>query len=366
MSALFTPIRLRELTLSNRIVISPMCQYSADYGVATDWHKIHLGSLALSGAGMMCIEATGVEPEGRISPQCLGLWDDRTEAALAQTLAAVRKYSAIPIAIQLGHAGRKASVHVPWEGGTIPPDAPGGWVTKAPSAIPFYPDGPAPRALDQTGLAQVRDAFVASARRADRAGLDAIELHGAHGYLLHEFLSPISNRRDDAYGGSLENRMRFPLEVFDAVRAVFPSHKPVGMRVSSSDWVESGWDIEQTIEFAKALEARGVDWIDASSGGNDPNQKIPIGPGYQVPFAAALKRAVKTPIFAVGLITEPAQAEAIIAEGKADCVALARAMLFDPHWPWAAARALGANVIAPPQYWRSAPHGTKGLFANAH
>jgi 2,4-dienoyl-CoA reductase-like NADH-dependent reductase (Old Yellow Enzyme family) len=366
MSALFSPIRLRDLTLPNRIVISPMCQYSADNGAATDWHTIHLGSLALSGAGMLCIEATGVEPEGRITPVCLGLWDDRAEAALGRTLAAVRKYSNIPIAIQLAHAGRKASTRAPWDGGTvIAPDAPDGWVTKAPSPLPFHPGAPAPHALDEAGMAQLCDAFAAAARRSDRLGLDAIEVHAAHGYLLHEFLSPISNRREDAFGGSLENRMRFPLQVFEAVRANFPAHKPVGVRVSASDWIEGGWDIGQTIALAKVLAASGADWIDASSGGIDPNQKIPLGPGYQVPFAEALKRAVDIPVFAVGLITEPAQAEAIVAEGKADCVALARAMLFDPHWPWAAARALGASVTAPPQYWRAAPHGAKGLFASA-
>ncbi|MBW8733017.1 MAG: NADH:flavin oxidoreductase/NADH oxidase [Asticcacaulis sp.] len=363
MSALFSPISLRDLSLRNRIVISPMCQYSAEDGKATDWHMLHLGHLALSGAGLLCIEATAVEADGRITPADLGLWDDATEAALARVMAAIRRYSQIPVGVQLAHAGRKASTRVPWEGGRqIAPGAPGGgWRTHAPSAIPFYDGDAAPNALDGAGLVRVRDAFAAAARRADRLGIDAIEVHAAHGYLLHEFLSPLSNHRSDGYGGSLENRMRFPLEVFDAVRAAFPASKPVGVRVSATDWVEGAWDIEQTVAFVEALKARGVDWIDASSGGNSPHQKITVGPGYQVPFAERIK-ATGVTTFAVGLITEPKAAEAIVAEGKADCVALARAMLYDPRWPWHAAAELGAQVDAPPQYWRSQPHGLKHLF----
>ncbi len=363
MSALFSPISLRDLTLKNRIVVSPMCQYSAEDGRATDWHMVHLGHLALSGAGLLCIEATAVEADGRITPADLGIWNDDTEAALARVLAAVRRYSHIPVAVQLAHAGRKASTRVPWDGGRqIAPGAPGGgWRTHAPSAIPFHDGDAAPIGLDGVGLERIRDAFAVAARRADRLGIEAIEVHAAHGYLLHEFLSPLSNQRTDAYGGSLENRLRFPLEVFDAVRAAFPAHKPVGVRVSATDWVDGGWDIEQTLALVEALKARGVDWIDASSGGLSPQQKIPVGPGYQVPFAERIK-ATGVTTFAVGLITDPRAAEAIVADGRADCVALARGMLYDPRWPWHAAAELGAQVEAPPQYWRSQPHGLKHLF----
>jgi NADPH2 dehydrogenase len=364
MSRLFSELALRDLSLRNRIVISPMCQYSAEDGRATDWHMIHLGHLALSGAGLLITEATAVEADGRITPGDLGLYDDACEAALKPVLAAIRRWSDIPVAMQLAHAGRKASCHLPWQGGAqIAPDAPKGWRTHAPSAVPFHEGDAAPVALDEAGLARVRDAFVQAAIRAERLGIDAIEVHAAHGYLLHEFLSPLSNHRDDAYGGSLENRMRFPLEVFDAVRAAYPSHKPVGVRISASDWVEGGWDLEQSLVLAHELKARGADFIDVSSGGLSPQQKIATGPGYQLPFAEAIKAQTGLTTFAVGLITEPQQAEGIIAEDKADAVALARAMLYDPRWPWHAAAELGAKIDAPPQYWRSAPHGVKGLFA---
>lgn len=362
MARLFSPVALRRMTLKNRIVISPMCQYSAHDGQATDWHMIHLGHLALSGAGMLIVEATAVEPEGRITPADLGLWNDATEQALAPVIAAIRRYSGIRLAIQLAHAGRKASCDVPWAGGhQIAPEEPGGWQTVAPSPLAFKDGENAPLALDKAGLERIRNAFVAAAERAERLGFEAIEVHAAHGYLLHEFLSPLSNRREDDYGGSLENRMRFPLEVFDAVRAVFPVDKPVGVRVSATDWVEGGWDLEQTLAFVDALKARGVDWIDASSGGLSPLQSIPTEPGYQVPFAAAI-RAKEVPSMAVGLITEPEQANEIIASGKADFVALARGALYDPRWPWHAAAELKAEVEAPPQYWRSRPHGVHDLF----
>ncbi|MDI7774266.1 NADH:flavin oxidoreductase/NADH oxidase [Asticcacaulis sp. EMRT-3] len=362
MSVLFSPIALRSLSLRNRIVVSPMCQYSAENGRATDWHMIHLGHLALSGAGMLIIEATAVEADGRITPGDLGLYDEACEAALKPVLAAIRRWSDIPVAIQLGHAGRKASCHLPWEGGQqIAPDAPQGWRVHAPSDVPYLETDATPIALDKTGLERVKAAFVAAAQRAERLGIDAIEIHAAHGYLLHEFLSPLSNHRDDDYGGSLDNRMRFPLEVFKAVRDAFPADKPVGVRVSASDWVEGGWDIDQTVVFAKKLKALGVDWIDASSGALSPLQQIPVGPGYQVPFAAAIRETGVT-TFAVGLITEAQQAEDILESGKADLVALARAMLYDPRWPWHAAAELGAQIDAPAQYWRSAPHGVKDLF----
>jgi 2,4-dienoyl-CoA reductase-like NADH-dependent reductase (Old Yellow Enzyme family) len=362
MSALFTPLTLRRLTLPNRIVISPMCQYSADQGRATSWHMIHLGHLALSGAAMLVLEATAIEPEGRITPGDLGLYDDATEAALVPVLAAIRAHSKIVIAMQLAHAGRKASCNVPWQGGAqIAPEA-GGWLTSAPSALTFTEGETIPLALDDAGLERVRAGFVASAERAQRLGIDALELHAAHGYLLHQFLSPIANQRTDRYGGSLENRLRFPLEIFDAVRAVFPADKPVGVRVSATDWVPGGWDLDQTVVFAKALAERGVDWIDVSSGGLSPLQQIKVGPGYQVQFAEAIKAATGITTIAVGMITEAKQAETIIATGQADLVALARAMLYDPRWPWHAAAELGASVDAPPQYWRSQPHGLKDLF----
>lgn len=363
MSKLFTPISLGPLALKNRIAISPMCQYSAKDGEASSWHLIHLGHLALSGAGMLFIEATAVEPEGRISPGDLGLWSDATEQALDHVLQTVRQHSSIPIAVQLAHAGRKASCHLPWDGGLSIAPSDGGWTTFAPSPIPFSSNDQIPAALDKAGLRRIRDAFAASARRADRIGIDAVELHAAHGYLMHSFLSPLSNQRSDEYGGALENRMRFPLEVFDVLRAAFPAGKPVGVRVSATDWVEGGWDIDQTVAFAHELKKRGCDFIDASSGGLSTLQAIPLGPGYQVPFAARLKADVGMPTLAVGLITEAQQAEDVIASGQADMVSLARAMLYDPRWPWHAAAKLGAQVDASPQYWRSQPRDVKSLFS---
>jgi len=362
MSALFSPITLRSLALPNRIMVAPMCQYSAENGEANDWHFTHINTLALSGAAMFCIEATHVEAIGRITPGCLGLWNDATEAALKPILASLRKHSRIAVAMQLAHAGRKGSSHTPWDGGQQIPLAEGGWQTEGPSAVPHKEGELAPLALDALGLKRVRDAFVAAAKRAERLGLDALELHSAHGYLLHQFLSPISNKRTDQYGGSLQNRMRYPLEVFDAIRAAFPEQKPVGVKVSATDWVEGGWDLAQTIEFAKELKQRGVDWIDASSGGVSPLQKIPLAPGYQVPFAQGIKEATGVTTMAVGLITEAKQAEDIVASGKADMVALARGMLYDPRWGWHAAAELGGEVEAPPQYWRSQPSTQKALF----
>ena len=362
MSVLFSPIKLRGLSLPNRIMVAPMCQYSADDGAANDWHFTHINSLALSGAAMFCIEATHVEAIGRITPGCLGLWNDATEAALKPILASVRKHSKTAVAMQIAHAGRKGSSYRPWEGGQLIPVAQGGWQTVGPSAVPQKEGETAPVELDAAGLARIRDAFVDTARRAERLGIDALEMHSAHGYLLHEFLSPISNKRTDRYGGSLENRMRYPLEVFDAVRAAFPDHKPVGLKVSATDWVEGGWDIAQTIQYAKELKKRGVDWIDVSSGGVSPLQKIPLGPGYQVPLAQAVREATGVTTMAVGLITEAKQAEEIVASGKADMVALARGMLYDPRWGWHAAAELGGQVEAPPQYWRSQPSTQKELF----
>lgn len=362
MSTLFSPITIGNLTLDNRIVVSPMCQYSARQGQATDWHLIHLGQLALSGAGLLFIEATAVTPQGRISAGDLGLWSDQTETALARVIDAIRQHANMPIAIQLAHAGRKASAHVPWEGGEFIASEQGGWQTIAPSAIPFIPDGPVPLALDEAGLQQIKHDFVAAAQRAVRLGIQVIELHAAHGYLLHEFLSPLSNSRDDQYGGSLENRMRFPLEVFEVIRDAVPAGLPVGVRISATDWVAQGWDIEQSVVFAQELQRRGCAFMDVSSGGLSPLQQIPLSPGYQVPFAAHIRQASGLPTIAVGMITEPEHAEAIIASGQADMVALARGMLYDPRWPWHAAAQLGAQVEAPKQYWRSQPRAYKNLF----
>ena len=366
MSHLFQPLAIGSLALANRIVVAPMCQYSATDGSATDWHTIHLGQLAQSGAGMLVIEATAVLEDGRITTGDLGLYSDANEAALARVLAAVRPHSTTRIGMQLAHAGRKASSRVPWEGGAqVPLGTPGAWLASAPSALPHAPGEQPPAALDAAGLARVRDAFAAAAARAARLGLEFLELHCAHGYLLHEFLSPLANRREDAYGGSRENRMRFPLEVFEATRAAFPADRPVWVRVSATDWVAGGWDVDDTIAFAQALKARGCAAVHVSTGGVSPAQQIPLAAGYQVPYAKRLKAEVGLPTIAVGLITEPEQAEAILAAGDADAVALARAMLYDPRWPWHAAAKLGATVKAPPQYWRSQPREFKALFEGA-
>ena len=363
MSRLFEPLTLGDLHLGNRIIVAPMCQYSAEAGSATDWHVMHLGQMAISGAGLLILEATGVSPEARITHGDLGLYSDENEAAIAKVLASLRVHSDIPVAIQLGHAGRKASCALPWLGGhQIAPTDPLGWQTVAPSNAPHNDKDNPPLALDAAGLQKVRDDFVAAAERAVRIGIEGIELHGAHGYLLHQFLSPLANKRTDDYGGSLENRLRFPLEVFDAVRAAVPEDVPVWVRVSASDWVEGGWDIDGTIAFAKALQERGCAAIHVSSGGVSNEQQITIKPGYQVHFAEAVTREVDIPVIAVGLITEAQQAEEIIVSGKADAIALARAILYDPRWPWHAAAELGASVAAPPQYWRCEPHGVKNLF----
>jgi len=362
MAELFTPFQLAELSLCNRIVVAPMCQYSAENGEANSWHLMHLGSLSHSGAGLMFIEATAVEPIGRITPHCLGLWDDKTQSALRNVVDEIRKYSAIKIGLQIAHAGRKASTKSMWEGSAQIAVADGGWQAVAPSPLPFLDAEAAPVALDKAGLQRIREAFVAAAKRADAIGIDVLEVHAAHGYLLHEFLSPLSNFRDDEYGGDFAARVKFPLEVFDAVRAAFAAHKPVGIRISATDWVEGGWDLDQSVEFIKLLKQRGCAFVDVSSGSLSPRQQIPVGPSYQVPLAARIKAETGMPTIAVGLITEPQQAEEIIAAEKADLVAFARAMLYDPRWPWHAAAALGAQVDAPPQYWRAAPAQAKDLF----
>ncbi|RIK99067.1 MAG: oxidoreductase [Burkholderiales bacterium] len=370
MSTLFAPLQLRSLVLPNRIVVSPMCQYSAVEGCAQPWHSVHLGHLALGGVGLVMIEATAVEPVGRITWGDLGLYDDATEEALARTLATVRGVSQAPIGIQLAHAGRKASSARPWEGGKLIGVDAGGWQRAAPSAASYSEDEPAPHALSRDELDALKMRFVESVHRADRLGLDAIEVHAAHGYLLHQFLWPLSNLREDEYGGSPENRMRWPLEVIAAMRAAWPVHKPLGVRISATDWRDDlpaaqRFDLPDAIVFARACAQLGVDWIDASSGGISPLQKIALRPGYQLPFAEAIRREVPdTRVMAVGMITEPRQAEEIVASGQADLVALGRAMLYDPRWPWHAAAELGAKVEAPRQYWRSEPREHRGLFGD--
>ncbi len=316
---------------------------------------MHLGEMACSGAGLFILEATAVVPEGRITPGDLGLWSDTQAAALAERLKALRSYSTTPLGIQLAHAGRKASCDLPWRGGTQLSLAQGGWETVSSSALPFSDTDRAPHALDSKGMQALREAFVAAALRAQTIGLDLIELHSAHGYLLHQFLSPRSNHRTDAYGGSLENRLRFPLEIFEALRAALPPGKPLGVRISACDWLDDGWDLAQSLVYAKALETRGCDFLHVSSGGLDPRQQLKPEPGYQLPFAAALKAALRMPVIAVGLITSPVQAEKVLAEDQADLVAIGRQMLFNPHWPYQAAVELGATLQVPLPYQRCLP-----------
>jgi len=364
-SLLFTPFSLPSprggLTLPNRIVVAPMCQYSAVNGLAADWHLMHWGNLLNSGAGLVTIEATAVLPEGRISPGCLGLWDDATETAMADTLQRARRLaSATAVCIQLSHAGRKASSAAPWDGGKLLSSSEGGWETFGPSALPHLPTEAPPTAMSLEYMAQVREAFVSAAQRAQRMGIDAIELHAAHGYLLHQFLSPLANQRTDAYGGSFENRIRFVLDVFTAVRAAYQG--VLGLRLSATDWVDGGWDLEQSTALAHRLKAAGCDFIHVSSGGVSPQQKITLGVGYQVPFARQIRAACGMATMAVGLITEPQQAEAVLQAGDADLVALARAFLYQPRWGWQAAAALGGTVAAKEPYWRCLPREAQAAF----
>ena len=368
MSALFSPIRLGGVDLPNRLVVAPMCQYSAKDGVPQPWHVQHLGSLAVSGAGLVIVEASGVEAAGRITPGDTGLWNDEQERAFAVILQGIRSFSATKMGIQLAHAGRKASTNAPCieKGGALRPED-GAWATFAPSAIPFKADWHTPQALDEAGMARIRDAFVQSARRADRAGFDLVELHAAHGYLLNEFCSALANTRTDAYGGSLDNRLRFPLEVAAAVRAVWPRDKALGVRMNGSDWEDGGVTPEEASEFSRRLNDLGYDYVHISSGGLTPTAKIPgREPGYQVPLAAKVRESVPgLPVFAVGMIADPHQAEAIVASGEADLVALARAVLDDPRWPWRAAHALGAPSPVPVQYERAAQDAWAG-YALSH
>jgi 2,4-dienoyl-CoA reductase-like NADH-dependent reductase (Old Yellow Enzyme family) len=353
MSALFTPFEIGGLKLANRIVIAPMCQYSAEDGSMTDWHVIHLGHLALSGAALLTIEATAVTPEGRISPADLGIWRDAHIEPLRRCTAFIRSRNAAP-GIQLAHAGRKASTAPPWEGGDRVPEDEGGWRPVAPSPIPFRPSDPPPLELDRAGIASVIEAFAAATRRALAAGFQVAEVHAAHGYLLHEFLSPLSNRRTDEYGGPFDNRIRLLLEVTVAVREEWPGDLPLLVRISATDWVEGGWDIGQSVELARRLGPLDVDLIDCSSGGLVPGARVPSAPGYQVQFAARIRHEADIPTGAVGLITNAEQANAIVADGQADVVLLARQLLRDPYWPLRAAKALGVSARWPPQYLRAA------------
>jgi 2,4-dienoyl-CoA reductase-like NADH-dependent reductase (Old Yellow Enzyme family) len=362
---LFEPLYLRELTLANRIVVEPMTQFSAHDGTPGDWHLMHLGQYAVSGAGLVFTESTYVAPEARNTPMCLSLYSDEQEQALARIKRFFDAYGKARLGVQLCHAGRRASAREPWLGGGPRLPAEGGYETWAPSPVPISKNWPLPREIDSVEMDNIRSAFVAAARRALRAGADVLELHCAHGYLMHQFLSPLSNRRTDRYGGRLEHRLRFPLEVFEAIRAAWPQDKPMGVRVSATDWVEGGWDLVQTVEFARALEARGCDFIDVSTGGLSTEQRIVVGPGYQTPFAHAIKAAVNMKVIAVGLITDPHQAECILREGRADMIGLARAMLDDPRWPWHAARALGVDLVYPRQYERAHPSRSDGAGINA-
>jgi 2,4-dienoyl-CoA reductase (NADPH2) len=353
--SLFQSFTIRGVTLKNRIVVSPMCQYSSLDGLADDWHLVHLGSRAVGGAGLIFVEATAVTAEGRITPGDMGIWDDRHIEPLARIARFIHRMGAIA-GIQLAHAGRKASCSVPWQGGgRLKTAAEGGWDVVAPSAIPFREGDPASHPLDEAGILATLAAFTAAARRAIQAGFRVIEIHSAHGYLLHEFLSPLSNRRTDAYGGSLENRMRIVVQVATALRQALPDHMPLFTRISATDWVEGGWDLGQSIELARALKPIGVDLIDASSGGLVPRAVIPVAAGFQVPFAAAIREQAVIPTAAVGMITEPAQANAILAQGQADLVFLAREMLREPYWPLKAGRALGQDQKWPVQYERAKP-----------
>jgi len=355
---LFSPYALRGVTLPNRIVVSPMAQYSAaPDGRATDWHMMHVGNLLVSGSGLVIMEATAVEPRGRVTHGCLGLWNDAQAAALAPIVGFARQHGQAALGIQLAHAGRKGSVGRPWEGQR--PLAAEAWTTIGPSGDP-YPGRPAPAALDEAGLATLREEFAAAARRAGALGFDLIELHAAHGYLLHSFLSPLSNTRNDGYGGDLTGRMRFPLEVFAAVRAAFPADRPVGVRISATDWLPGGWDSASSVAFARALKAAGCDYVTASSGGLRPEQKIPLGPGYQVPFAAEIQRATGLPAMAVGMLDDPDLAERVLQAEEATLIALGRGMTWNPRWPWHAAEALGVAAPHPPQYARSQANMRRG------
>jgi 2,4-dienoyl-CoA reductase-like NADH-dependent reductase (Old Yellow Enzyme family) len=351
---LFNELQLRDLILPNRIVVSPMGQHSAPGGVVSDWHVMHLGQFAISGAGLVFTEAVYVSPEGRVSPDDIGLWNDEQQRALARVVDFCREHGGAKLGVQLSHAGRKASVAPSWAGHAALPPGAGGWTPVAPSPV-GYTGRNAPEALDLSTMREIIQAFQATARRANDLQFDLIELHAAHGYLLHNFLSPLANQRADEYGGSLPNRMRYPLQVFQAIRDVWPSSKPIGVRVSATDWADGGWSLDETLQFCEELKIRGCDFICASSGGTTPLQKIEVKPLYQVPFAEAIRRKVNIPTIAVGLIRTPTEAEGILEAGQADLIAIARGMLVNPRWAWHAAEELGAEVYFPKQYDRAHP-----------
>lgn len=362
-SALFSPYRLRGLELENRIVVAPMCQYSARDGCMGDWHLMHLGQFAVSGAGLVMTEMTDVEPEGRIGPYCVGLYSDETEAAMRRVVEFCRRHGRARLGVQLAHAGRKSSVLPPWQARRTLAIGEGGWQPVGPSPIRAFDDGLVPRELSRADIAELIAKFVAAVRRAERIGFDLVELHGAHGYLIHQFLSPVTNRRGDAYGGSRENRMRFPLELFAAMRAAWPRDKPFGVKLSALDWIDGGWTMADTLEFCSRLRALGCDFAVVSSGGIVWEEKIPALAGFQVPFAAEIRSKTGMPVTAVGLITEARQAESIVASGQADLVSLARGMLWNPRWAWHAAEALDARMDFPAQYSRAQPRLAHDTFA---
>ena len=362
-SVLFSPITLRGLTLPNRVVVSPMCQYNSDNGSANDWHLMHLGSFSLGCAGLVICEMTDVTPIGRITPKCAGMWSDENEAALKRVHDFCRTYGVAKLGVQLAHAGRKGPTATPAAGGKpILSKEEGGWTPEAPSALPFDTGWPVPHAMTKDDIKRCIGEFVASTKRVERIGFDVIELHGAHGYLLHQFMSPLSNRRTDEYGGSLENRIRFPLEVFRAVRAAWPQQKPLGIRVSATDWVDGGWTLDETLVLARELKKLGCDYIDVSTGGLDPRQKIPLAPGFQVPFADKVKRETGIPTMTVGLIAGYRQAEDILAAGKSDFICIARGAMWDPRWAWHAAEELGAETPYAPKMMRCQPKFRPELY----
>ena len=359
MAHLFDPLTIRDLTLANRVVVSPMCEYSSTDGFVTDWHFVHFGSRAVGGAGLVLTEATAVLPEGRISPQDLGIWSDKHVEPLARLVHFIHEQGSVA-GMQLAHAGRKASMYRPWEGNSAVPESEGGWKkVVAPSALRFADNYPMPQALTDDGIQEIIAAFAAAARRACDAGFRVIEIHGAHGYLIHEFLSPLSNQRDDDYGGSFANRTRFIREIVTAVRSSWPKGAPLFVRISATDWIEGGWDLPQSVELARGLKELGVDLVDCSSGGTVPHADIPVGPGYQTAFAEQIRREAGIMTGAVGMITSPVQAEHIIATGQADAVIMAREFLRDPYWPLRAARELEQSISWPVQYLRAAPKGAQ-------
>jgi len=363
-SALFSPIKFRGLELANRIVVSPMCQYNSEEGSANDWHLMHLGQFSLGAAALVMTEMTNVSPEGRITHKCAGMYSDANEAGMKRVIDFCRKYGVAKLGVQLAHAGRKGSTQVPAAGGQPLKPEEGAYETIAPSALPYAPGWHTPRAMTKADIERIVNAFAESTKRVLRIGYDLVELHGGHGYLFHQFLSPLSNQRKDDYGGSLENRMRFPLQVFAAMRAVWPADRPMGVRISATDWVEGGWNIEESVVFSRELKKLGCDYVDCSSGALDPRQQLPLAPGYQVPFAERIRKEAGIPTIAVGLITSPRQCEEIVSSGKADMVCLARGAMWNPRFAWHAAEELGAEAPYAPKYMACHPKLRPQIFPN--